>query len=92
MLERKDSLGYLKNLKHVDINIFTINIESDSASIDPYILKEQAETLGIKAMHFTHLEDALTAIGNNTETAVIIIAGSLYLCGEALKKNDTYLS
>lgn len=90
MLQNKNSKGFIEILKPLDPNLIFIPIENNPKSADPQILLESAKKLNLRAQSFENLEKAISSLKNlNLKNHQIYITGSLYLCGQFLKQNQT---
>jgi len=87
MLNSKDSKGFFKEVKKIAQSIYTIAIPNQINSIPAKELAFTAKQIGIKSKAFEKLETALKNLSQNHPNSTIIISGSLYLAGEALKAN-----
>jgi len=91
MLATKDSAGFLRHFAGLARRIMTVPIPRQDKSIPAAALMDMAQSAGIPAESHDDLEAALLAVGRlGLEPAPrILIAGSLYLAGEALAQNGT---
>ena len=87
MLNSKDWKGFFKEVKKIAQSIYTIAIPNQINSIPAKELAFTAKQIGIKSKAFEKLETALKNLSQNHPNSTIIISGSLYLAGEALKAN-----
>lgn len=97
MLNTKDPRGYFEELASLVQEVVTVPIISSDAGIDPAELATIASECGLPSRAATSLEDALLYF-NGTGSAPpdlreplprLLIAGSLYLVGDALEQNGT---
>lgn len=93
MLNTKDTTGYFKTFEGIAQMVLTVPISDSDASVDPVALAADAADAGLTTEPHTGLREALEAIRAKTaRTPVaprVLIGGSLYLAGEALKENGT---
>lgn len=87
MLDTKDASGYLSNFADLASQIITVPILSSDAGIPAEQLAQEAKGLGMNATHASSLEAAIDSL--TMQEATILICGSLYLVGDALKLNGT---
>ena len=86
MLANKDASGVLRLLAPIVSRVMTVPVPSHACH-DPAALAAAAERFGVPATPAASLEDALDAVANEPPQ-VVLIAGSLYLAGDALARND----
>jgi dihydrofolate synthase/folylpolyglutamate synthase len=90
LLENKDAAGVLKPFRNRAITLHAIPVEGH-AHHSPSALAAAAREAGLNALPSTGLESALGWIARHADRAqppIVLILGSLYLAGEALRKND----
>ena len=88
LLANKDLEGYLTELKGLPLSIIAIPVP-DHASYAPETIAEIAATLGFITQTANSVDEALS-LANQSQSDVILIAGSLYLAGEVLRLNEEY--
>ena len=86
MLANKDASGVLRLLAPIVSRVMTVPVPSHACH-DPAALAAVAKRFGVPATTAASLEDALDAVAKEPPQ-VVLIAGSLYLAGEALARND----
>ena len=94
MINTKDSLGYFRAFEGLVERVFTVPIRGTEAMIDPVVLANSACDAGLNAQPMENIAQALAeirSITGNTDKRPprILIAGSLYLAGNALAENGT---
>jgi dihydrofolate synthase/folylpolyglutamate synthase len=91
MLANKDSAGFLAHFAGIARHVIAVPIPRQDKSLPADHVAGTARAIGIPAEGRGSLEDALAAIGalNLDPAPRILIAGSLYLAGEALALNGT---
>lgn len=89
MINTKDSAGYFKELKGLIDKVYTVPVLSSDCGVPPQELANLARQAGLEAEEMNGIEDALQRIANTKPAQTILIAGSLYLAGDFLKKNGT---
>ena len=86
MLSDKDYVKFLTKLSsEIDLLIIT-TIKNEPKSIEPKIIENLAQDLGIKSRIVKDFDEAFLGI-KNEEKAVILITGSLYQAGSFLEEN-----
>lgn len=88
MLTTKDPVGYFDNLKPLNPKIICVPIISSDAGYTPKELSTHASSAGLRSTTANSLADAINMMRENPAQR-IIIAGSLYLVGDALAENGT---
>jgi len=91
MLTTKDPVGYFRPFEGLARHVLTVPITGSDAGHDPLELAEAALRAGLTA---SPCESLISAVGqladfNAPEGLRVLIAGSLYLAGEALATNGT---
>lgn len=94
MINTKDSLGYFRAFEGLVERVFTVPIRGTEAMIDPVILANSACDAGLIAQPMENIAQALAEIrsismASGKRPPRILIAGSLYLAGNALADNGT---
>lgn len=93
MINTKDSLGYFRAFEGLAERVFTVPIRGTEAMIDPVVLANSACDAGLVARPMDTIAEALDEIRAISSSARkpprILIAGSLYLAGNALADNGT---
>jgi len=91
MLATKDSSGFLRNFAGIARRVIAVPIPRQHNSIPAETLADISRGIGIPAESRDSLEAALAAAGRLElePSPRILIAGSLYLAGEALARNGT---
>jgi len=92
MLNTKDAKHYFAAFKNCISCVYTVPVEMSDAGIDPVELAGAAEAAALQAHVAPSMEAALAAIVRRLEgsqPALVMICGSLYLVGQALKLNGT---
>lgn len=88
MLDTKDIVGFLRPLAAHARELFAVNIPDTPAALPAETIAGHAGAAGITACIAASIEDAL---GRPPAGSRIIICGSLYVAGAALKQNGTRL-
>ncbi len=88
MLDTKDPIGYFSALSSVVDRVITVPVATSDSGISPGELAQAAKKCGLKADEATSLTTALAQV-KGQKSQRILIAGTLYLVGEALAKNGT---
>ena len=88
MLNTKDPTGYFEMLEEVVDHVITVPVATSEAGIAPKELAEAAKTSGFKAGEAASLIAALEQV-KSKKPQRILIAGTLYLVGQALSENGT---
>ena len=86
MKNNKSPELFLKTFKKVFKKIVTINIPNEPNALKTKTLSNIAKSLNYETLNSFSVKDALLKISNNNKK-VIVIFGSLYLVGDALRKN-----
>ncbi|MCO6187986.1 folylpolyglutamate synthase/dihydrofolate synthase family protein [Rhizobium sp. L1K21] len=93
MLNTKDTTGYFKTFEDITQLVLTVPISGSDAAVDPVALAADAADAGLTTEPHQSLRDALEAIRAKTARLPVaprvLIGGSLYLAGEALRENGT---
>lgn len=89
MLTTKEPAGYFECLKPLNPGIICVPVQSSDAGINPDELSAHASSAGLRSTSAKSLDDAMETVSDDTARR-IVIAGSLYLVGDALKANDTH--
>lgn len=89
MLSTKNPAAYFDHMAGLARKIYTVPITSSEAGIDPAELAENAINSGIDATACEGLEAALQQATAEQDEMRVLIAGSLYIAGEALERNGT---
>ena len=88
MLSNKDARGVLRLLAPAVTRVIAVPVPGHACHA-PAMLAALCEDLGVPAGVADDLPQALDLMGE-TAAPVVLIAGSLYLAGEALRHNDEY--
>lgn len=86
MLDTKDMSAFLAPMQGRIRRLYAVPIPDEPAGRDPASIAEAARGLGIDAVVAGGYETALRAIGRGGTPAVALIAGSLYLAGQVLRR------
>lgn len=89
MINTKDSLSYFKELSGVIDKVYCVPVLSSDNGVPPQELAKVARFAGIEAEAMLSIEDTLQKIAATTPERTVLIAGSLYMAGDFLKKNGT---
>ncbi len=91
MLTTKDAAGFLRNFAGLARRVIAVPIPKQDKSYTGEALANVAREAGIPADSADTLQDALRAIGALALAPPprVLIAGSLYFAGEALRQNGT---
>jgi dihydrofolate synthase/folylpolyglutamate synthase len=90
MLAHKDSAGFLQNFTGLARRLIAVPVPGQDKGLPPEALAEAARAIGLQAEHRDDFAGALAAAAEvGLEAPRILITGSLYLAGEALKVNGT---
>jgi dihydrofolate synthase/folylpolyglutamate synthase len=91
MLATKDHANFFRHFSGLASRLYAITIPHQEKSLAPAEIVKTAKDIGIPAEAADGIEDALTKIGQLSliPPPRILIAGSLYLAGEILKRNGT---
>jgi len=92
MLNTKDPIGYFEPFADIARHCFTVPLSNTENGIDPHDLAEYALKAGVSAEPAESIEEALALMAEGWEYDCpprILIAGSLYLVGEVLARNET---
>ena len=91
-LEHKDHRSFLRNLVAVASSLSIVEIDNQSSSLIKTVAVSSAKEVGWKKIYSAHsIRDAIKNICSQDEGLApqvsILICGSLYLAGQALKEN-----
>ena len=91
-LEHKDHRSFLRNLVAVASSLSIVEIDNQSSSLIKTVAVSSAKEVGWKKIYSAHsIRDAIKNICSQDEGLTpqvsILICGSLYLAGQALKEN-----
>ncbi len=92
MINTKDASGYFRTFHGIVKRVFTVPVRSSEAGVPNDVLAAQAEAAGLGAEPVSSVENALKILAEDDGQGLpprIVICGSLYLAGEALKANGT---
>ncbi|MGE3145036.1 MAG: folylpolyglutamate synthase/dihydrofolate synthase family protein, partial [Pseudorhodoplanes sp.] len=91
MLASKDYEGFLRNFSGLAHHLFAVEIPGQAKSLPAAAVADAGRRAGIESEACGSIEDALRAIGDLAPSGPprILIAGSLYLAGEILRRNGT---
>ncbi len=90
MLTTKNPAAYFDHFKGLVKKVYTVPIISSEVGISPADLAEHARDAGIDAVDCDGLENAVNRAATEHPEMRVLIAGSLYVAGEALEKNGTF--
>ncbi len=90
MLNTKNPSAYFEQLKGLVRKIYTVPIVSSDAGVAPADLAQVAQEAGIDATACDGLLGALNLAVSENPLMRVLIAGSLYVAGEALERNDAF--
>ena len=93
LLARKDAAGFLAAMGQLHARFHMVPVEGHEHH-SPDSLAETARLAGLNAMAATSLEGALMSIAMTERDGtppVVLIAGTLYLAGQALEANGTII-
>lgn len=89
MTKGRDCSKFLSYFRGKIEEVHGLFIDNEPSSYSACHIVEAAKTIGIKAVEGESLEDAIFHITKSSNRpAIILICGSLYLAGYALKAND----
>ena len=91
-LKNKDHRSFLRNLVAVASSLSIVGIDNQSSSLIKTVAVSSAKEVGWKKIYSAHsIRDAIKNICSQNEVLApqvsILICGSLYLAGQALKEN-----
>lgn len=86
MTKNKDHSNFLKNFKGVFNKILVVPLENNQECVPPEYLIKIAKKNNIVACKAKSLDQAIKKLSNK-KSKIICIFGSLYLCGEFLRRN-----
>lgn len=89
MINTKDSVGYFKELKGLVEKVYTVPVLSSDCGILAQDLVKSVHQAGLDAEATTSLEEALHRIAKTIPEQMVLVAGSLYMAGDFLRKNGT---
>ena len=89
MINTKDSFHYFKELEGLVDKVYTVPVLSSDSGVAPQELAKVVGSAGLKAEATTSIEDAFQKISALAPQRTILVAGSLYMAGDFLKKNGT---
>lgn len=96
MLQDKDCKGFLNKIKdEIDV-LITLTIPDESKSRDKNEILKIAQNLKINSVTANNFDDAFIKINNllmqekQSQQALVIICGSLYLAGKFLEENQNH--
>ncbi len=89
MLNTKNPQQYFAQFAALNPQIFTVPITTSEHGIEALDLAEFARGAGLEAIACKNLDEALFRAAEIKGDSRLLIAGSLYLVGEVLKKNGT---
>jgi dihydrofolate synthase/folylpolyglutamate synthase len=89
-LTTKDTAGFLSAFKGLAQQVYAVPIPGEHAGRTPQAVAAAAASVGLEAECATGIADALARIAAQgwDRPPRILIAGSLYLAGQALAAND----
>lgn len=93
MLTTKEPAGFFRAFDGLVEQVFTVPLAASDSAVPPRDLADIARAAGLSANACAGITDAFHAIGGlleEGEAARIMICGSLYLVGEALRDNGTF--
>ncbi|MDP6351203.1 MAG: folylpolyglutamate synthase/dihydrofolate synthase family protein [Alphaproteobacteria bacterium] len=89
MMARKTPEAFLAPLAPLTSAVWTLGVPGEANALPAGDLAQAAGALGLEATVADGLEDALRAIAAQPGPAQVLICGSLYLAGAALRANGT---
>jgi len=91
MLTTKEPSGYFEAFTGLLEEVITIPVASSDAGFDPVDLASHASGAGLNATAMNSLDEAISALAKNAalRECRVILAGTLYLAGDVLAKNNT---
>jgi len=92
MINSKDAREYLRSFQECASDIYTVPVMMSDAGIDATELASIAHSAGLAAKPVASLKEAIRkAVAHivGEKPLMVMICGSLYLAGEALKHNET---
>ena len=87
MMQRKDAGGFLGAFEGLAKEVHTLDVPDTESSHTADELADIARAVGLTASPTTSLEQALKSIAQKEKNPRILICGSLYLAGHALRLN-----
>jgi len=87
MMENKEHEKFVFPFKKKLNSIIAIDIPNQKNFVKKEKLTQIIKEIGIKTKVETSIQNSLRSISNEDPNAIILICGSLYLCGEVLKLN-----
>jgi len=88
-MARKTPEAFLAPLAPLTSAVWTLGVPGEANALPAGDLAQAAGALGLEATVADGLEDALRAIAAQPGPAQVLICGSLYLAGAALRANGT---
>ncbi|MEO1639037.1 MAG: folylpolyglutamate synthase/dihydrofolate synthase family protein [Pseudomonadota bacterium] len=88
MLNTKDIAGYLRPLASVAEGLTAVTIPDTLATLSAEDTAAQASAVGLTAKTAPAVQAAISQITQSVPQARILICGSLYLAGHAMREND----
>lgn len=93
MIDTKDQAGYFRNFTGMVRHVLAVPVNDSDAGVPNDELAARAAEAGLSAEPVASVENALMLLRDGWDSAGtpprIVIAGSLYLVGEVLRKNGT---
>jgi dihydrofolate synthase/folylpolyglutamate synthase len=93
MINTKDQTNFFRSFVGMVRHVYTVPVSMSEASVPNDILAARAIDAGLSAEPVSSVENALMLLrdgwGSENQPPRILIAGSLYLAGEALRANGT---
>lgn len=93
MLDTKNQVDYFRAFVGMARHVYTVPIRSSEAGVPNAVLAARAMEAGLSAEPVDSIDNALALLRDDQEPGApaprILIAGSLYLVGEALAENGT---
>ncbi|MDN2568267.1 bifunctional folylpolyglutamate synthase/dihydrofolate synthase [Aquibium sp. A9E412] len=93
MLDTKNQVDYFRAFVGMARHVYTVPIRSSEAGVPNAVLAARAMEAGLSAEPVDSIDNALALLRDDQEPGApaprILIAGSLYLVGEALVENGT---
>ena len=91
MLATKDSTGFLRNFVGLARELIAVNVAGADKPLPADQLADEARAIGLPATTSNSVEQALANVGARGLSIPprVLIGGSLYLAGEALRLNGT---
>ncbi|MDD9911166.1 MAG: bifunctional folylpolyglutamate synthase/dihydrofolate synthase [Ahrensia sp.] len=92
MLTTKNPATYLAHFAGLARKVYTVPIPSSDAGYVPEALATFVKQAGIEALAVADLASALRKASDEFDEMRVLIAGSLYIAGQALQDNETFPS